>query len=448
VLKSVASNGAWWVAERVALLALVFAVNVVLVRALGPVGFGELSYLLAVVGLLLPVAQLGVSGLVARALLEKPDEEQRILRTAMLLRLAGAGAALLVGAAYWLLADDANARRAVLLLLLVAQPAAAFQVVEFWFQSRLRAGELVPWRTGALVVTGAAKVAVALGTGSVPAVAAVFAAEYVVLGSAYALAWRRVGGAPLRPARDAEWLRWFGQRAPWLFLSGIAESIYLRIDVVMLERLRGVAEAGTYAVAARVSEVWYALPPVLMAAIFPALWQRRGDAAAYDRSLQVSLDVLCGVALVIAIAMQFAAGPLVRLLFGPEFAASAAVLTLHVWAGVFVFMRAVLSRWLLAEDLLRFSLVTHAAGALVNVALNLVLIPRHGAFGAAWATVISYASAGWLALFLSARTRPLGWMMARALLLPLRWRTLAAYWRQVRAGTLVPSRSPKGQSGT
>jgi PST family polysaccharide transporter len=108
----------------------------------------------------------------------------------------------------------------------------------------------------------------------------------------------------------------------------------------------------------------------------------------------------------------------------------------------------VLSRWLLAEDLLRFSLVTHAAGALVNVALNLVLIPRHGAFGAAWATVISYASAGWLALFLSARTRPLGWMMARALLLPLRWRTLAAYWRQVRAGTLVPSRSPKGQSGT
>jgi hypothetical protein len=39
-------------------------------------------------------------------------------------------------------------------------------------------------------------------------------------------------------------------------------------------------------------------------------------------------------------------------------------------------------------------------------------------------------------------------MMARALLLPLRWRTLAAYWRQVRAGTLVPSRSPKGQSGT
>jgi PST family polysaccharide transporter len=336
----------------------------------------------------------------------------------------------------------------VLLLLLVAQPAAAFQVVEFWFQSRLRAGELVPWRTGALVVTGAAKVAVALGTGSVPAVAAVFAAEYVVLGSAYALAWRRVGGAPLWPARDAEWLRWFGQRAPWLFLSGIAESIYLKIDVVMLERLRGVAEAGTYAVAARVSEVWYALPPVLMAAIFPALWHRRGDAAAYDRSLQVSLDVLCGLALVIAVAMQFAAGPLVRLLFGPEFAASAAVLTPHVWAGVFVFMRAVLSRWLLAEDLLRFSLVTHAAGALVNVALNLVLIPRHGAFGAAWATVISYATAGWLALFLSARTRPLGWMMARALLLPLRWRTLAAYWRQVRAGTLVPSRSPKGQSGT
>jgi PST family polysaccharide transporter len=448
VLRSVASNGAWWVAERLALLALVLGVNVVLVRALGPAGFGELSYLLAVVALLLPVAQLGISGLVARALLESPQDQQRILRSALLLRLAGAAAAFVIGAAYWLLAEGADSKRAVLLLLLVAQPAVAFQVVEFWFQTRLRAGDLVPWRIGALAATGAAKIAVAVTTGSVPAVATVFALEYVVLGLAYALAWRRAGGLALRPAADAEWLPWFGRRAPWLFLSGIAEAVYLKIDVVMLERLRGVAEAGTYAVAARVSEVWYALPPVLMAAIFPALWERRSDAEAYDRSLQTSLDVLCGVALAIAVAMQFAAGPLVHLLFGEQFAGSAPVLALHVWAGVFVFMRAVLSRWLLAEDLLRFSLVTHAVGALVNVALNLVLVPRHGAFGAAWATVISYAAAGWLSLFLSARTRPLGWMMARALLIPFRWRALARYFRQAREGTLADRRSPTGESGT
>ena len=107
------------------------------------------------------------------------------------------------------------------------------------------------------------------------------------------------------------------------------------------------------------------------------------------------------------------------------------MLQIHIWAGVFIFMRALLSRWLLAEDLLRFSLVTHIAGAVMNVALNLMLIPRYGAIGAAVATVISYASAGWLALFLSARTRPMGRMMAKSLLLPLRWGDLSRYSRRL-----------------
>jgi PST family polysaccharide transporter len=103
-----------------------------------------------------------------------------------------------------------------------------------------------------------------------------------------------------------------------------------------------------------------------------------------------------------------------------------------------------LSRWLLAEDLLRFSLVTHLSGAVMNVALNLLLIPGYGAVGAAVATVISYACAGWLALFFSARTRPMGLMMARALLLPLRWRDLAGYSRRLQAelGSSIPTREP------
>jgi O-antigen/teichoic acid export membrane protein len=146
----------------------------------------------------------------------------------------------------------------------------------------------------------------------------------------------------------------------------------------------------------------------------------------------VSLDGLFALALTLAVILQFAGGPLVDLLFGPRFAASAPVLQIHIWAGVFVFMRALLSRWLLAEDLLRFSLVTHLAGAVINVALNLVLIPRQGAAGAAIATVVSYAVAGWLALFISARTRPMGWRMARSLLLPFRMRDLADYAGRLR----------------
>ena len=71
-MRRVAANGGWWLAERFALLGLTLVTSVVIVRALGPAQYGELSYVLALVGLLAPLAQFGVSGLVARALLEKP----------------------------------------------------------------------------------------------------------------------------------------------------------------------------------------------------------------------------------------------------------------------------------------------------------------------------------------------------------------------------------------
>jgi PST family polysaccharide transporter len=431
VLRKIAGNGGWWLAERLGMLGLTLLTSVVVVRSLGPAGYGELSYVLALVGLLAPVVQFGVSGLVARGLLERPDDEAAVLRAALAMRFAGAATALAIGLAWWFFFEPRPGDRWIVLVLLAAQAATSFQVVESWFQVHFRASALVPWRTSVIVAAALLKMGVALATGDARPVAMVFALEYVALGLASLLALRRAGG-PLMGAGDPSgWLRWFAVRSPWLLASGVAEVIYLRIDIVLLERLRGVEEAGTYAVAARLSEVWYMVPVALMGAIFPVLWSRRTDPVAYARSLQGSLDGLFAMAFVLAVIVQLVGGPLVELLFGERFAASTPVLQIHIWAGVFIFMRALLSRWLLAEDLLRFSLVTHVAGAVMNVALNLLLIPRYGATGAALATVASYACAGWLALFLSERTRPMGRAMAKSLLLPFRWGDLAVYARRI-----------------
>jgi PST family polysaccharide transporter len=436
VFRRIASNSSWWLAEKLGLMALSLGANIVVVRALGPAGYGELSYLLALVGLVAPLSQLGVSGLVARALLEKPTDEAAVLRAAMLIRLVGSAVALLAGLAYWAFVEQQTASRWVLLVLLAAQFASVLQVVEFWFQVRYRATALVPWRAGVLLLGAAVKVTVAVTTQDPRLVALAFALETLLLGVAYSIALHRASGFRLHLGPSPEWVRWFVRRAPWLFASGMAEVIYLRIDVVLLERLRGVEEAGIYAVASRLSEVWYMVPVVLMASVFPALWERRPDPVAYRRSLQASLDVLAGMAFALAIVIQLVGAPLLTTLFGSQYARSVPVLEIHIWAGVFIFMRALLSRWLLAEDLLHFSLITHLSGAAMNVALNLLLIPSFGAVGSATATVISYACASWLSLFLFHRTRPMGLMMAKALLIPFRWGAIGGYARRLRTDLL------------
>jgi O-antigen/teichoic acid export membrane protein len=129
---------------------------------------------------------------------------------------------------------------------------------------------------------------------------------------------------------------------------------------------------------------------------------------------------MVALALPIAVGVSVLSGPLIFLLYGTSYAESAPILAIHVWAGPFVFLGAALSRWLIAEDRLRFSLVRHGTGALVNVALNLILIPPLGGIGAAISTLVSYAVASFGACFLYAPLRGQAWAMVRALLLPVR----------------------------
>jgi Na+-driven multidrug efflux pump len=84
-------------------------------------------------------------------------------------------------------------------------------------------------------------------------------------------------------------------------------------------------------------------------------------------------------------------------------------------------MRALLSKWLIMEHLLKYSLVTQASGAILNIILNLFLIPKFQGVGAAYATLVSYAAASYFALFLSKDTRPMAYVMTRSFYFPLRW---------------------------
>jgi PST family polysaccharide transporter len=212
----------------------------------------------------------------------------------------------------------------------------------------------------------------------------------------------------------------------------LAEIVYLKIDVLMINHFMTRSDAGQYAAATKISEIWFIFPIVIVTTVFPFLWRFRDDPIEWKRRIQMTLDGLAWLGITAAIVISLIGETLVVWLFGAAYSTAATVLVIHIWGGVFIFMRAVLSRWLIAEDLLPLSLLTHLAGAIVNIGLNFWWIPKFGIVGAAWATVVSYAVAGWLALFLSVSTRSMGVAMLKALLLPLRTRDVRYYFGLVR----------------
>jgi PST family polysaccharide transporter len=92
------------------------------------------------------------------------------------------------------------------------------------------------------------------------------------------------------------------------------------------------------------------------------------------------------------------------------------VLAVHVWASVFVFLGVAQAPWDISENLLKMSLYRTITGAIVNVLINLFLIPRYSAMGAAIATVISYAISGVFANAFHPKTRPLFYLQMNSFL--------------------------------
>ncbi len=113
---------------------------------------------------------------------------------------------------------------------------------------------------------------------------------------------------------------------------------------------------------------------------------------------------------------SLAAAPLVTFLFGPKFALSGPILSWYAWSGLFVGMAMAKAAWLKAMNYTKIQFISTLAGAMINIGLNLLLIPRYGAMGAVWATLVSYAVEAWLILFFFKSTREQAIMIFRALI--------------------------------
>lgn len=410
-------NAVWLMADKVLKLALGALVLFVSARVLGPEGFGRLSFATALVAVMGSMSTLGANAIVVRELVRRPGDGTRIMEATLLLLLAGGcgGALLSIAAGLALQREDSVtlAATGLLALALVFKASDAFR---YWFEARVEARPLVLVDNTVFILAALVKVGTVLWTRSVVALALVSLLEAIATSAALALLYRRrTGVAPLPRGGTRELLGILRQCWP-LALSALSVMIYMRLDQLMLAQMAGSGPLGIYSAALRLSELWYFIPMAVSASVYPSLIRlREADGAEYHRRLESLIRKMAGLAVLIAIAVTLLRGPIVGLVYGPAYAEAGAILAVHVWTGVFVCMGVLSSNWYIIEGLQKVALARTLFGAAVNVVLNLVLIPRHGALGAAIATLAAQACAAYLFDCLTPRTRVLFHLKTSAL---------------------------------
>ena len=417
-------NTSWMLADKLIRMGIVLLVNILVARYLGPDNFGLLAYSISLVSILSITTHMGLSGLVVKELVSFPYESGEILATVFYLKLLGSiiGFVLLLGLNIYT-EEIFSINFFVLLVISFSIFLKPFEAIDFWFLANVQAKYTAITNTIALVITSVLKVVFIYSSLNLVWFAlANFTQSFLVAVLLIYFFYKRVKLSIQILKFSFDKAKYLLSKSWMIMLGSFFAIIYLKIDQIMLKWMIGNESVGIYAIASSLSEVWYFLPTIIVTSLFPKIIEMKdNNSIDYNKRLQQLFDLLFILALLVAIIVYLIADNLILLLYGKEYEMVGTIQSIHIWAGIFIFMRALFSKWIIIEDVLVFSLITQGFGALANVVLNFILIPYYGVYGAAIATLFSYAMASYVMLAFYAKTRGVFWMMTKAMISPIRY---------------------------
>ncbi|MEW6983279.1 flippase [Colwelliaceae bacterium 6471] len=412
------NNSALLIIERVITIGLAFITGVFLARVAGPDVFGEYAYILSFAGLFAPLCFMGLNNITTKYVVKYPRNSHHYVKSALLIRGMGAVFSIILGLFLINLLNEKASLNSQILTLLILQSTQLFYVFEYYFLANNQVLPTLKIRLTVLLCSGLLKIWVVFNGANITTLVGIHGIAYLIIALGYLWLYRsQKAQLNIKHKVKAHTLFAFFHRGKWLLLSGIAAVIYLKIDQVMLAYYYDTKEVGIYAAAARLSEFWYVFPVLIANAFSQQLFlKHKNSTDEFNNFIASFLRILITAAVIIALLTFLLSELLIDWIYGAAFSSSAVILNIHIFATIFIFQRAIFSKWLIIKGLYKYSLWTQGAGAIINVSLNLIFIPKWGGIGAAWATLISYIFASYLSLFIPRATRPFAIQMTVAML--------------------------------
>lgn len=422
-LLKILDNIGWLFFDKILRMGVGLLVGVWIARYLGPEQFGLLNYALAFTGLFGAIATLGLQSIVVRDIVRDPDGVRLTLGTAALLQFIGGliSFVLILIAIAYLRPDDPLARSIVAILGAI-QLFKASDIVVYWFESQVQSKYVVWVQNSVFLVFAIGKVALILNKTPLTAFVWLMLVEAILVALILIIVFNRFGlslATIKTNSKRAEALL----KDSWpLLLSSIAIVVYMKIDQIMLGEMIGEKAVGIFSAAAKLSEAWYFVPMMIVSSVFPTIiTNKQTNQAIYMERVQRLYNLLAFMSVIIGVIFTLISSWLITTLYDANYSKAATVLSIQIWAGVFVSMGIARGKWLLAENLQHIGYWYIALAMVINIVGNYFLIPLYEEIGAAIATVISQATAAIIAPALFKETRvssimllksmnPVGWI--------------------------------------
>lgn len=412
----ITKNISWLFLDKLFRMAYGIFVSVLVARYLGPVAFGELNFSIAFVYVFMVISSLGMEQVLVRELTLSKETRNQIISTSLMMRgLASVIIYLLV--VVIAIYCNPNINTSVLIIIIGTQ--ILFQITDVFFtifMAEVNSKYIVLAKNLGFLLSGIIKIVFVYIKLSLVWFAIATVVEFSVCMALIIWFFKRKTEISISLKY---WNKEIGRQilnsSYPLIISSVFYVIYTKLDQVMLGYLTSSDEVGYYAVAAKLSEVWYFIPSAIVNSFYPELVKLKEQNTNNFKILTMRLmTVLSALALCIALFFTFFSDALIQTLYGLEYITSGKVLTIHIWSCIIVFSAVVSGAWFVINRLEKYSFYRTGTGAIVNVGLNFALIPAYGAIGAAVATLVAKIIASYLMNGMFAKTKSVFLLQTKA----------------------------------
>jgi len=177
-----------------------------------------------------------------------------------------------------------------------------------------------------------------------------------------------------------------------LGLVSLMGVITINTDILVLGTVGSAADVGLFSAAQKPVQLLYLIPSLLAAAFFPTLSREAGENGQFRKTLEQGIRSAYLFAAPLAVGGALAAKPVIELLYGAEFVSSYISFALLSLTFVFVYPSLFFTNALFARNSQKSFYGYLIIGVLVNIILDVVLIPHMGIAGCALATLVVQAA--------------------------------------------------------
>jgi O-antigen/teichoic acid export membrane protein len=219
------------------------------------------------------------------------------------------------------------------------------------------------------------------------------AANFLVfrMGAAWATVRRiRHRDPSFAPGFDRACFRDLARQIPIVGAIPVLNSLYWRLDTLLLTWLRGLADVGYYSASTRILDITRNLPQAYARALYPILSRlRHDDGAEFERLSRTSLLWIVITTFPLSLATYTLAPWIITTLYGAGMSAAVQGLRVVAWLMIPYALTNTLAQILFASGNQALDLRVNAVAVTTNLTLNLLFIPRFGFVGAAATSLIS-----------------------------------------------------------